>query len=343
MTTPLLHEAEYYEIINDELHIVQCHLCPHECELMIGDKGKCLSRMNISGKLYSLTYGYAEMKIDLIEKQYVYHFYPNARVQTFSTYNCNIDCDYCPSPEKANIESEKISGKRFAPDQAVMFGMASGTKAICFGEAEPLVSFEWVRDTAKLAKERGMKVLVRTNGFFNEAPILELLDYIDAITVNIKATSEESYLALCKGGSFEHVKRIVKIIHEKEKLLELTILIHEDLNNTEENALELASWMASELGPEVPLHLARLKPSHRTKHLQPTSKELLERAYVSAKDKGLQFVYIDDVLDHEANHTYCPKCGELLIQRNSTMTEVRRISLQGHCNKCQTKLNIVIS
>jgi len=343
MSTPLLHEAEHYELLDADTQIVQCHLCPNECVLLIGEKGKCQARMNMTGKLYSLNYGITEMKIDLIEKQHIYHFHPNSRVQTFSTYNCNIDCDYCPSPEFANVDPEDTTRKRFAPDQAVMFGMASGSKVICFGESEPLISFEWVRDTAKLAKERGLKTLIRTNAYFNEAPILELLEYIDAVAINIKATTDEGYQRLCKGGSFEHIKRIVKLIHQREKLLELSILIHEDLKNTDETARELAEWIVAELGPNVPLHISRLKPIHRTNHLLPTSQELLEKSYVAAKDKGLNFVYIDDIIDHTANNTYCPNCNELLIHRSSAMTEIRRISLQSQCNKCQTQLNIVLS
>ena len=343
MTTPMLHEAEHYELLDEGTQIVQCHLCPHECVLLLGEKGQCQARINMAGKLYSLTYGFTEMKIDLIEKQHIYHFHPNSRVQTFSTFNCNIDCNHCPSSNFGKADPENISAKRFAPDQAVMFGAASGSKVICFGESEPFVSYEWVRDTAKLAKERGLKTLIRTNAYFNEAPTIAMLEFIDAVAVSIKATSDEGYQNLCNGGTFEHVKKIVKLIYQQGKLLELSISIHEELNNTDETARELAEWIAEELGSDVPLHISRLKPIHRVNHLLPTSQELLERAYVAAKDKGLNFVYIDDIIDHAANNTYCPECNELLIQRSSTETEVRRVSLQGKCNKCQAQLNIVLN
>lgn len=343
MPQSTLHEAEYYEILNQEDLSIQCHLCPIDCIINQGEKGKCLARMNVAGKLYSLTYGFMDMKIDMIEKQHVYHFFPNSRAQTFSTFNCNLDCDYCPMPEKAHQDPESYTGKKFAPDQAIMFGMASGSKIISFGEAEPFISFEWVRDTAKLAKERGLKVLLRTNGYFHEQPVREMLEYVDAVTIDIKNVNDEGYEKICGGGSFEHIKKVIKIIFDSGKLLELHMVIHEELNNNAEAADKLAEWIKEELSCEIPLHLSRLVPSYRTKNYLPTSKELLESSYLAAKATGLQYVYIDGIPDHETLNTYCPKCNDLLIHRNSYLTEVRRISLQGNCNKCQTKINVILS
>ena len=336
-----LHEAEYYEVLDDENLVLQCKLCPINCTLLIGEQGKCLARKNIDGKLYSLTYGFTDMKIDLIEKQHIYHFLPNSRAQTFTTFNCNLDCDYCPMPEKAYQNPDQYTGKRFAPDQVAMFGMASGSRVICFGEAEPFISFEWVRDSAKLAKERGLKILLRTNGYFNKDPVKEILEYVDAVTLDIKSISDEGYEKNCQRGNIDHIKSIIKMIFEKEKLLELNLVIHERLGNTAEEAHKLASWIKTELSPDVPLHLARLLPAHRLKDINPTSTNLMEQAYKAAKDTGLHFVYLDNVPNHPANNTYCPNCGELLIQRTPTMTELRRISLTGSCNKCQKQLNIV--
>ncbi|MHA1464279.1 MAG: radical SAM protein [Candidatus Heimdallarchaeaceae archaeon] len=343
MSQSTLHEAEYYEILNQEDLSIQCHLCPIDCIINQGEKGKCLARMNVAGKLYSLTYGFMDMKIDMIEKQHVYHFFPNSRAQTFSTFNCNLDCDYCPMPEKAHQDPDSYTGKKFAPDQAIMFGMASGSKIISFGEAEPFISFEWVRDTAKLAKERGLKVLLRTNGYFREQPVKEMLEYVDAVTIDIKNVNDENKKKICGGGSFEHIKKVIKIIFDSGKLLELHMVIHEELNNNAEAAGKLAEWIKEELSCEIPLHLSRLVPSYRTKNYLPTSKELLESSYLAAKATGLQYVYIDGIPDHETLNTYCPKCNDLLIHRNSYLTEVRRISLQGNCNKCQTKINVILS
>ncbi len=336
-----LHEAEYYDILDEDNLVIQCKLCPIECTLLMGEKGKCLARKNIDGKLYTLTYGATDMKIDMIEKQHVYHFLPNSRAQTFSTYNCNLDCDYCSMPDKAHQDPEKFMGKKMAPDQVAMFGMASGSRVICFGEAEPLISFEWVRDSAKLAKERGLKVLLRTNGYFNKEPVEEILEYVDAVTIDIKSISDEGYASNCQGGSFEHIKSIIKLIHEKDKLIELNLVIHEKLGNGAEEARKLAEWIKTELSPYVPLHLARLLPAHRVKELTPTSTQLLEQAYTAAKETGIAFVYLDNVPNHDANNTYCPNCNELLIKRTSTSTELLRISLTGNCNKCETQLNVI--
>lgn len=336
-----LHEAEYFELIDEENKVVKCTLCPIHCTLLVGEKGKCLARKNIDGKLYTLTYGATDMKIDMIEKQHVYHFLPNSRAQTFSTYNCNLDCDYCPMPEKAFRDPEEFVGKKMAPDQVAMFGMASGSRVICFGEAEPLISFEWVRDSAKLAQERGLKVLLRTNGYFDKEPVEEILEYVDAVTLDVKSVSDKGYEDNCQRGSFNHIQEIIKLIYEKDKLIELNLVIHKRLGNGAEEARKLAEWIITELSPNIPLHLARLLPAHRLKELNPTTTEELEEAYEAAKEAGLSFVYLDNVPDHRANNTYCPKCNSLLIKRTSTSTELQRISLTGTCNKCENHLNIV--
>jgi pyruvate formate lyase activating enzyme len=343
MNTPDLHEAEYYEILDYDTQNVRCHLCPHECLLESGDKGVCLARKNIEGILYSLNYGFTEMKIDLIEKQNVYHFFPNSRAQTFATYNCNLDCSFCPVPERAHFDPEKILNKRFSPDQAVMFAVASGSRVISFGESEPLISYEWIRDTAKIAGERGLKVLLRTNGYFKEAPVIELLPYLDAVKVNIKASNTEGYIKLCGGGNFEQVKKIIKLIYDSGKLIELSFIIHEELGNDDIAAKEIAEWIATELSVDVPLHLTRLKPAHRVMHMLPTNIDLLEKSYATVKEQGLYHVYLGNVPDHQTNNTYCPHCSEELITRTSVGTEIRRVSLQGRCNKCQGDLNIVMS
>ncbi|MCK5305245.1 MAG: AmmeMemoRadiSam system radical SAM enzyme, partial [Candidatus Heimdallarchaeota archaeon] len=186
-------------------------------------------------------------------------------------------------------------------------------------------------------------VLLRTNGYFHEQPVREMLEYIDAVTLDVKRVTDEGYEQSCGGGSLEHIKKIIKIIFDSGKLLELHMVIHEGLNNDAEAASKLAEWIKEELSVEVPLHLSRLIPVYRTKDYIPTSKELLVSSYLAAKETGLQYVYIDGIPDHETLNTYCPNCNELLIQRNSYLTEVRRISLQGNCNKCQTKINVVLS
>ena len=343
MNQSLLHEAEYYDVIDEEEQIVQCHLCPFECQLKPDEKGKCLGRMNITGKLYSLTYGCATMKIDLIEKQHVFHFFPSARVQTFATYNCNLDCIFCSCSDHAHIDPEQISGKKYTPDQVAMFGIASGSKVVCFGDSEPLIAFEWVRDAAKASKERGLKVLLRTNGFFNEEPMKEILNYVDAVMIEVKAIDTEGYNRLCKGGDFDQVAKTMKLILENEIHLEISIILHKQLDNDEATVGVLANFIKTELTPEIPIHLIRMLPAYKTMDLAPTKTELLEKAYEMAKEVGLKFIYIDNVPDHQHANTFCPSCGDELITRTAMSTEKRRVSLQGKCNKCQSPIYIVLS
>ena len=343
MSSSTLHEAEYYSVYYEEEQIVRCHLCPFECIIGVGEKGKCKARMNIMGKLYSLTYGYATMKIDKIEKQHLYHFFPNSRVQTFATYNCNLDCIFCQVSDQAQIDPETISGKKYTPEQAAMFGMASGSKVVCFGESEPLISYEWVRDAAKAAKEKGLKVVIRTNGFFNPEPIEELLEYVDAVVIEVKAVNDEGYAKICGGGSFEKVKRIMNLIYNNNKHLEVSFIVHKEIGNDEIAAGALAYIIADEISKDIPLHLVRLLPAYKTMNLAPTNQELLEKTLEKAKEMELNYVYLGNVPDHPSATTICPNCGQQLIKRTSTNTEVERVSLRAQCNKCMAELYMVLS
>ncbi|MHA1303033.1 MAG: radical SAM protein, partial [Candidatus Heimdallarchaeaceae archaeon] len=335
--------AEYYKVVNEEKQQVQCELCPYECIIGPSEKGICRARMNIAGKLYSLTYGFTKMQIYKIEKQHVFHFFPNSRAQTFMTYNCNLDCKHCLVSDLSQIDPEKIIGKKYTPEQAAMFGMASGSKIMVFGDSEPLISFEWIRDTAKIAKEKKMKILLRTNAYFNEEPIKEILEYVDGVAVEVKALNEEDYEKNCGGGNFDHIKKIMKLIHESGKHLEVSMVIHEDLGNDEIAAGALAHYMASELSPDVPLHLIRLMPAYKMRDVMPTEKKMMEQCYKLAREAGLNYVYIEGIPDHPVNDTKCPKCGQVVIKRTSATTEVVRVSLAGRCNKCQAQLYLVMS
>lgn len=341
--TAKLHEAEYYEVIDEINNVIKCNLCPLNCELKENEKGLCKARMNIGGKLYNLVYGFITMKIDHIEKQGFKHFLPGSRVQTFATYNCNLDCVFCPVADKSQVDPENITGKLYSPDQAVMFGVASGSKTICFGDGEPLVSFEWVKETAKLAKARGLRVVVKTNGYFNEEAIREIMEYVDGFMIEMKGATDDEYIKNCSQGGSDVVKNTIKLLHEAGKHVEVSLILHKELGNDAASVGAIANWLATEVSKDIPFHLARLLPAYKTMHLQPTSQELLEEAYKLAKEAGLNYVYLANVPGHKYENTYCPNCGEELITRTAFSTEVRRISLQGQCNKCGSKINIVMS
>ncbi len=338
-----LHEAEYYEIIDPELQQIRCNLCPHYCEINPGESGKCIARKNIDGTLYSLSYGYTDVSIDHIEKQHAYHFIPNSRTQTFSTLFCNLDCSYCPVTDKTKADPDNPLGRKYPPATAAMIAKASGSRVLCFGDSEPLISFEWVRDTAKAAKANGMKIFLRTNGFFTEEPIIELIEYLDGVMIELKAVDKEGYQRICKGGDFEHIKQIIKLFHENEIHIELGIVIHEELGVGIEDVEILAKWMSNELSKEIPLHIMRLLPTYRVSSLLPTANEYLEEAREKALEEGLDYVYVDNISNSDSMHTYCPNCNTRLIKRQEMSTDVEWVSLHGHCNKCQYELYITMS
>ena len=75
---------------------IQCQVCPNRCILNPGDRSICRSKVNIGGKLYSLTYGNpCSVNVDPIEKKPLNHFYPGSFIFSIATTGCNFRCLNC--------------------------------------------------------------------------------------------------------------------------------------------------------------------------------------------------------------------------------------------------------
>ena len=283
-----MHEALYYEKL-DAKH-VNCHLCPHECLIPSGGKGACGVRQNIDGTLYSLVYGETTgIALDPIEKKPLYHFHPGEHILSVGTRGCNLHCDFC--------QNWNISQNPDAPTENITSeGIIERAKAIrSFGIAytynEPFIWYEFVLDTAKLARANGLKNVLVTNGFVNRGPLEGMLPYIDAMNIDLKALDEDFYVKFCK-GRLKPVLDVIKI-SAKACHIELTNLIIPTLNDSEASVRKMVDWIYSDLGPDIPLHLSGYYPRYKMS-LPPTSVEILNRARRIAKEK-LKYVYLGNI------------------------------------------------
>lgn len=280
-----MHEALYCEKIHGKR--VHCHLCPYECLIPPGGKGACGVRQNIDGVLYSLVYGETTgMALDPIEKKPLYHFHPGEYILSLGTRSCNLHCDFCQNwhiSQNLDAPTEKITS-----EEIVKRAKALHSFGIAYTYNEPFIWYEFVLDTAKLARINGLKNVLVTNGFVNKEPLEEMLPYIDAMNIDLKAFDEDFYVKICK-GRLNPVLDVIKL-SAKACHIELTNLIIPTLNDSEGSIRKMADWIYSNLGSDIPLHLSGYYPCYKM-DLPPTPIETLERAQRIAGEK-LKYVYI---------------------------------------------------
>lgn len=324
--------AEYYSDLENGK--VKCELCPHFCVISEGKYGSCKVRKNIDGRLIIETYGkLSSMNIDPIEKKPLYHFYPGTNILSIGSIGCNLHCKFCQNFEISQARADEFPLLRYYPADQIIEMAKNGNNncGIAYTYNEPTVWFEFMKDIAKKAIENNIKNVMVTNGFINPEPLNVLTDLIHAFNVDLKAFTEDFYKSLTK-SSLEPVKKSLKQIRKSGKHLEITNLLITDKNDNEYHYQEMLKWIEGELGSETVFHLSKYHPIYKLK-AKATSEQKLVNYYHIAKEY-LNHVYIGNIQTKEGQNTYCPKCNELLIQRNRYETTIINLSNDGHCEKC---------
>jgi len=283
-------KAQYYIKLEDGL--VHCTLCPHNCHIENGKTGICGVRVNKGGHLYAESYGLiSSMALDPIEKKPLYHFFPGSKILSAGSYGCNFRCSYC---QNYSISMEKPDTVYISPESLVYKAYDlkdSGNIGLAYTYNEPFISYEYVLDCCKLAKEKKLKNVLVTNGYVQEAPLKEILPFVDAMNIDLKSFSDDFYKRICK-GKVEYVKQTIEIsailCH-----VEVTCLIIPGLNDSEEEISALTSFIAG-ISSDIPLHLTRFFPRYKMTDREPTPVETLKKLYAIAKNK-LKHVYLGNV------------------------------------------------
>jgi len=305
-------EADWYE---DAGSLVRCLLCPHECILGENDRGFCRSRVVKGGKLYTIAHGNpCAVHVDPVEKKPLYHFLPGTPILSIATAGCNLRCLNCQNWEISQADPEETRNRDLPPERVVAQARARGIPSIAYTYSEPIVFYEYVRDTARLARARGIRNVLVTAGYISERPLRELCRQIDAANVDLKGFSERFYKKIT-GGTLKPVLRCLEVLREEGVWVEVTRLVVPVHSDDLDDIRAMCAWLARALGPGVPLHLSRFHPAYRLKGLPPTPVEVLERAREVARESGLQHVYVGNVPGHAAQNTICPACGRDVVRR----------------------------
>lgn len=251
-----LFKPAIYQTLNADGSIT-CTLCPHNCKIQEGHIGLCKTRSNENGELMVNNFGkVVSYAYDPIEKKPLNLFYPGTTIFSIGTNRCNFNCQFCQNHELVDFEGEVNC---VSPETIVQAAKANNSIGIAFTYNEPTVWYEYVLEVSKLAKSNGLKTVWVTNGYINEAPLLEVLPYIDAMNIDLKSFSNDFYKTICN-GTLSPVLNTIKLAHGHVHI-ELTTLLIDGLNTDLETLHALCKWIA-DLDSEIPLHLNRYFPAH---------------------------------------------------------------------------------
>ena len=317
---------------------VKCELCPNNCYLAEGQRGLCKVRINKSNTLYTEVYNQpVSTHIDPIEKKPVFHMLPGSVILSLSTVGCPLKCSFCQNWSLSQAYPEEVKDNEIiTPEDIVKLALARKIPSVAYTYGEPVAYYEYMRDTAKLAHEKGLRNVMVTSGFINEKPLLEIVKYFDVIKVDLKGMSEQFYKNEV-GGYLQSVLNTLKTLKKANVLVEVVNLVVPNRNDGEEDLNKLSKWIYENLGPDTPLFFTRFHPDYKLSNLPPTPVKTLERAREIALGNGLNFVYIGNVPGNEGENTYCPDCKTMLIEREGYLIK-RNILINCHCPVCNRNI-----
>lgn len=295
-----------------------------------GQSGECRIRVNVDDQLVATTYGHpCAVHVDPVEKKPMFHFLPGTGILSLATVGCNLHCKNCQNWEISQENPENVPTRELPPEQVARLAKEQGCLSVAYTYTEPLVYYEYTLDCSMRAREAGLRNVIVTAGYLNEAPLKKLYPYIDGAQIDIKSMSDQFYHEICD-ASLGPVLRACVLAREAGVLVEITNLVIPTLNDSDEDFRKLARWIAANLGAETPLHFSRFFPQYQMKNLSPTPQETLERARAISREEGLVYIYIGNLSVPGSENTCCPSCGRLLIERRG-FTVLKNTLIQGKC------------
>ncbi len=325
---PSFHEAAWWQHRNSS---VQCTLCPWACDLKENEVGKCHIRKNHQNRLVTLVYGSpSAIAIDPIEKKPVFHLLPGSRSYSVATVGCNLRCSFCQNWELSQSAPGNRPTFNLSPEKLVKEALNTGCQSIAYTYSEPMVFYEYVFDTAKLAKANGLRNIIVSAGYVNFNPLKEIASLIDVMKIDLKSFDELYYRTIV-GAQLRFVLSTLKNLKRLNVLTEIVNLIVPTLNDDLSKIRSMCRWICKELGPDTPLFFTRFFPNHELSDLPATPIQTLQTAREIALEEGLHYVYTGNVPGNSGEHTYCPTCKKILVERHGYQVLSNQIESTGTC------------
>ncbi len=319
---------------------LQCDLCPRLCKLHDGQRGLCFVRARSGEAMVLTTYGRSSgFCVDPIEKKPLNHFLPGTPVLSFGTAGCNLTCKFCQNWDISKAREIDRLNDRADPAEIARAAQRLGCRSVAFTYNDPVIFLEYAVDTAKACHALGLRTVAVTAGYIAPGAREEFFSHMDAANVDLKAFSESFYHELCGGHLRPVLDTLEYLKRETSVWFEITTLLIPGANDSDAEIDALSRWVVESLGPDVPLHFSAFHPDWKMRDLPPTASSTLSRARSIARGNGVSHVYTGNVHDESGGSTWCPACGALLIGRDWYELKAWRLTPDGSCPDCGTRLS----
>jgi pyruvate formate lyase activating enzyme len=336
-----MKEAMFYNPLEGEK--VQCFLCNHRCTISPSKRGICGVRENQEGKLYTLVFGRTiSMNVDPIEKKPLFHLFPGSGSFSIATVGCNFRCLQCQNHEISQmpVDEKRIEGSVVSPSKIVSLAKEYRCRSISYTYTEPTIYFEYAYETSAIASRERIKNIFVTNGYMTEEALRTIQPYLDAANVDLKSFQEKFYKEIC-GARLKPVMENLKLMKELGIWVENTTPDIPTLNDSDREFEEIAQFILS-LGQEVPWHISAFYPTYKMLNLPRTPASTLLRAREIGMKAGLRYVYCGNIPGRGGEDTFCPHCGEKVIERVGFQV-IKNEVVKGECRHCHTKIDGVLA
>lgn len=340
---------------------VACGLCPNGCYLAPGDRGHCRNRVNVGGTLFTLVYGNpCALHIDPVEKKPLYHFLPGTQAFSLATAGCVFRCLNCQNWDISQKKPEETKDPRgpelratpqrlaslgygdlerlsLFPEDVAEAALAFRCPSVAYTYNEPTSFFEYMLDSAKAARRRGLRNIWVSCGSITREALLDLAPHLDAAHVDLKSFSAETYRKL-NTGELQPILDTLRILKEKGVWFEVINLVIPTWTDDLDMIRRMCGWLVKNLGPDQVLHFSRFHPAYRLQNLPPTPAATLQKAREAARAEGLRYVYLGNAPEiPDAGTTWCPGCGKAVVVRS--LFSVRTLDVAaGKCRFCATPI-----
>ncbi|MDZ7738728.1 MAG: AmmeMemoRadiSam system radical SAM enzyme [Bacteroidales bacterium] len=317
---------------------IMCNICPNECVLKEGELSDCRNRIVRDGELYTMAYGNpCALNLDPVEKKPLYHFMPSTLAFSIATAGCNLACLNCQNWNISQTSPDKTRNHDLNPEKVVKSALEYACRSIAYTYSEPVTFYEYMLNTASLAKQSGIQNIMVSNGYINKEPLIRLSKVIDAVNIDLKSFNNSTYLKLT-GGKLDPVLNTLRTLKDQGVWLEITNLVVPEYTDNMDEIREMCKWLYDNGFSDTPLHFSRFQPLYKLEQLPPTPVSSLNKAYDIARKEGLKHVYIGNVPGTHASDTSCPECGKTLVERKGYSIKVNNIE-SGRCKFCNTQIS----
>ena len=331
------HPARWWHRLADGR--LQCDLCPRDCRLHEGQRGLCFVRAREGDEMVLTTFGRSSgFCIDPIEKKPLNHFHPGSSVFSFGTAGCNLACKFCQNWDISKSREMDRLMDEASPERIAAVARETGCRSVAFTYNDPVIFAEYALAAADACHAAGVQTVAVTAGYIHAEPRAEFFAKMDAANVDLKGFTEAFYFQQTGAHLAPVLETLEYIAHETSCWLEVTTLLIPGLNDSPAEIDAMTRWLATHLGPNMPLHFTAFHPDYKLTATPPTPARTLHRSREIALANGLRYVYTGNIHDTAGGTTTCPGCEQPLIVRDWHAILHYDLDEDGACPHCGERI-----